>query len=145
MFGKNIDIVIQNVWHHNWKVIVACPNACNLSWADSQVNRAKFPNIDKVYIHIISICPPFLDITKVPIKFWCHIRHLYKKYLTPQWESNCCMMPKVQAGHIAKGVLLHRSSFSKSTSVSIRSHLFNSLFDKTARTVTHLFFSKQIF
>ena len=44
-------------------------------------------NILRITTHLI---PPLLDITQVPVKFWCH----KTKYLTPQWKSDCCMCQK---------------------------------------------------
>ena len=41
-------------------------------------------------IHLIAICPPLLEITQVPVKFWRH----KTKCLTPQWKSDCCWRQK---------------------------------------------------
>ena len=43
-----------------------------------------------ISIHLIAVCPPLLDFTQVPEKFWRH----NTKYLTPQWKSDCCMRQK---------------------------------------------------
>ena len=47
-------------------------------------------------IHLIAICPPLLDISQLPVKFWHH----NTKYSKPQWKSDCCMTSIVRAGHI---------------------------------------------
>ena len=41
-----------------------------------------------------------VEITKVSVNCWRNKE--FRKYMTPQWISDCCMTSKVQAEHISK-------------------------------------------